>query len=129
MTDPLGPERGRGSLAYGVVIFLSAFLLFAVQLILGKYFLPWFGGTPATWTMCMCFFQTVLLAGYAYAHGIASLNARKQVVVHSALLLLSLAALAVTAKMWHAPLTPDLSWRPQGNTAPAWHLLVLLSVA
>jgi len=36
-------------------IFLGAFLLFAVQLILGKYFLPWFGGTPALWTTCIFF--------------------------------------------------------------------------
>ena len=56
---------------YRFTIFLGAFLLFAVQLVLGKYFLPWFGGTPAMWTTCMFFFQTLLLAGYAYAHGIA----------------------------------------------------------
>jgi hypothetical protein len=23
------------------------------KLLLGKYFLPWFGGTPAKWTTCM----------------------------------------------------------------------------
>jgi len=55
---------------YWVSIFLGAFLLFSVQLLLGKYFLPWFGGTPAMWTTCMFFFQTVLLAGYAYAHAL-----------------------------------------------------------
>ncbi len=44
---------------YWVSIFLGAFLLFSVQLLLGKYFLPWFGGTPAMWTTCMFFFQTM----------------------------------------------------------------------
>jgi len=43
-------------------------LLFWTQLILGKYLLPWFGGTPAVWTACMLFFQVLLLAGYVYAH-------------------------------------------------------------
>ena len=48
--------------------FLSAFLLFQVQPILGKIILPWFGGSPAVWTTSMFFFQVVLLAGYCYAH-------------------------------------------------------------
>src|SRR5438045_7879137 len=56
---------------YAATIFLSAFLLFQVQLIIGKYFLPWFGGTPAMWTTCMFFFQTVLVVGYLYAHLLA----------------------------------------------------------
>jgi hypothetical protein len=51
-----------------VTIFLSAFLLFQVQPMIGRYVLPWFGGGPAVWTNCMLFFQAVLLAGYAYAH-------------------------------------------------------------
>ena len=37
---------------YGLTIFLSAFLLFEVQLILAKRILPWFGGTPAVWSVC-----------------------------------------------------------------------------
>src|ERR1700688_4797949 len=76
---------------YWVSIFLSAFLLFSVQLLLGKYFLPWFGGTPAMWTTCMFFFQTLLLAGYAYAHALANwFTPRTQGYLHSVLLLTSL---------------------------------------
>ena len=51
-----------------VTIFLSAFLLFQVQPIMGRFILPWFGGTPAVWSVCLLFFQAALLAGYAYAH-------------------------------------------------------------
>ena len=53
---------------YAATIFLSAFLLFLVQPLLARLILPWFGGTAAVWTTCMLFFQTLLLAGYAYAH-------------------------------------------------------------
>src|SRR5439155_16428868 len=56
--------------SYCITIFLGAFLLFSVQLVTAKYFLPWFGGTPALWTTCMFFFQVLLLAGYGYAHGL-----------------------------------------------------------
>ena len=47
---------------YAFTLFLSAFLLFGVQPLVGKFALPWFGGTPAVWTACMLFFQAALLA-------------------------------------------------------------------
>jgi hypothetical protein len=42
---------------FGVVIFLSAFLLFQIQLIVAKHLLPWFGGTPAVWTTSQMSFR------------------------------------------------------------------------
>src|ERR1700685_366877 len=78
-------------LRYRLIIFLGAFLLFAVQLLLAKYFLPWFGGAPAVWTTCMLFFQTLLLAGYAYAHGLIQwFSPRVQTALHVSLLLAAL---------------------------------------
>ncbi|MBI3864845.1 MAG: hypothetical protein HY290_23460, partial [Planctomycetia bacterium] len=56
------------ALAYAATIFLSAFLLFQVQPLIGKFILPWFGGSPAVWTTCMLVFQSLLFGGYAYAH-------------------------------------------------------------
>jgi hypothetical protein len=35
--------------AFGFAIFTSAFLLFQVQLLLGKFLLPWFRGTSGIW--------------------------------------------------------------------------------
>src|SRR6476620_10565596 len=64
----VNPRPNRGRISFGLTIFLSAFLLFWVQLLLGKYILPWFGGAPAVWTTCMLFFQVLLLGGYIYAH-------------------------------------------------------------
>jgi hypothetical protein len=51
--------------------FLAAFLLFQVELIISKIFLPKFGGSYLVWGACMVFFQCVLLAGYAYSHLVA----------------------------------------------------------
>ncbi len=53
-------------LAYAITIFLSAFLLFQVQPMMGKMILPWFGGAASVWTACMLFFQSLLLLGYLY---------------------------------------------------------------
>ena len=58
-------------LLYAATVFLSAFLLFLVQPLLAKQILPWFGGAAIVWTLCMVFFQLVLLLGYAYAHWLA----------------------------------------------------------
>lgn len=99
-------------------IFLSAFLLFQIQPIIARYILPWFGGGAAVWTTCLLFFQVMLLAGYGYAHLVATfLRPRAQAVVHIGLLLLSLFAL---------PITPAEESRPAGDDGPAMRILFLL---
>jgi len=108
---------------YAATIFLSAFLLFQVQPLISKYILPWFGGIPTVWTMCMLFFQVVLLAGYSYAHGLNTwLSRRKQIVVH--LVLLGVAALVLLFVM-----PPSGRWKPQGGDDPTWRILALLAAS
>ena len=106
-------------LAYAVVSLLSAFLLFLVQPLIAKAILPWFGGAPAVWTICLLFFQSVLLAGYAYAHYTGRLPAKKRVVLHGVLLLLTLITL---------PIIPAASWKPDTPDSPIWRILGLLTV-
>jgi len=108
-------------LRFAVAVFLSSFLLFQVQPIIARYILPWFGGGPAIWTVCMLFFQAMLLGGYAYAHLVsAKLEPRLQVKLHLSLLALSLLTL---------PITPADSWRPTGNEDPTLAILLLLLVS
>ena len=103
---------------YAATIFLSSFLLFLVQPLIARLILPWFGGTAAVWTTCMLFFQTLLLAGYAYAHGAeARLRPRAQAIVHTVLLALALATL---------PIAPGERWKPLGGEEPISAILLLL---
>lgn len=114
---------------YAVTIFLSAFLLFQVQLLMAKAILPWFGGTPSVWTTCMLFFQVVLLGGYAYAHWLVrhpSVLAQRR--IHLALLLVSLAVLAALAFVWGTPLLPDDRWKPRGDEWPIGRIVLLLGI-
>ena len=94
------PVTSRPSVAllwrYGTTIFIGAFLLFQVQPLLGQALLPRFGGTYTVWTVCLVFFQTLLLAGYAYAHLVSRLPPRRQALVHGIVVLLSLAFLPIT---------------------------------
>jgi hypothetical protein len=75
---------------FAATIFLSALLLFWIQLVMAKMLLPRLGGTPAVWNTCMLFFQVLLLAGYSYVLAItARIGVRKQAILHVSILLLS----------------------------------------
>jgi len=115
------PIDRRLAFHYGLTIFLSAFLLFQVQPIIGKMILPWFGGSASVWTTCMLFFQMILLLGYFYSHWVVRyLSPRRQSLLHSALLIASLMLL---------PLAPSTGWRPSGAENPTLRILGLLSAS
>jgi hypothetical protein len=57
---------------------------FPVELILSDYVLPWFGGSAAVWITTMLVFQTLLFAGYAYAHWVSGRPTALQKKVHLA---------------------------------------------
>jgi len=115
---------------YAFSVLLSAFLLFQIQPMIGKYILPWFGGTPAVWSTVLLFFQALLTGGYAYAYWLLGrLRDRLQGIVHLILLGISFGLLLVTALTWRSPLTPDASWRPQGSDLPIWGILRVLAVS
>jgi len=106
---------------FAATIFLSAWLVFQVQPLIAKYVLPWFGGTPAVWTICLLFFQAGLFFGYAYAMlTTRHIPARWQAVLHVALLAAALGTL---------PITPDVDWKPTAGGDPTWRIIQLLIVS
>ena len=113
------PRRER-ILLYAVTTFLSAFLLFQVQPLIGKAILPWFGGGSAVWTTTMLFFQVALLGGYAYAHFVSNrLSLRRQGYLHIALLALAILVL---------PIIPNPVWKPEEAGDPTWRVLLVLAL-
>ncbi|MCC7084529.1 MAG: hypothetical protein IT427_05940 [Pirellulales bacterium] len=104
---------------FAVTIFVSAFLLFQVQPLIGKYILPWFGGGAAVWTTCMLFFQTLLFGGYAYAHcSVLWLKPKSQAAVHLAL---------VVAAILFLRIVPGNDWKPLDSIHPEGKILALLA--
>lgn len=93
---------------FGLAIFLGAALLFAVQPMAAKAVLPLLGGSPAVWNTAMLFFQTALLAGYAYAHGIGRLRMRVQAPVHAAVVAGGLGLVFLTGGLLTDP--PRSAW-------------------
>ena len=89
---------------YIITIFTGAGLLFLVQPMTARLMLPMLGGGPAVWTTCMLFFQTLLLAGYLYAHLLTSrLRLGWQVGVHAVVLTSALTAAALVSPPESAP--------------------------
>ena len=62
---------------FTAAVFLSALLLFGVQPMFSRMVLPQLGGSPSVWSVAMVFFQSMLLAGYAYAHFLAGMQNRR----------------------------------------------------
>jgi hypothetical protein len=93
---------------YGLTVFVSALLLFSIQPMFAKMVLPKLGGAPSVWSVAMVFFQTTLLAGYAYAHVLNRLlQSRRAAMLHLALVALTAIALPIAvAPGWSAP-PPD----------------------
>src|SRR3954463_8707011 len=110
------PQPNRAlAVVYAATIFTSAFLLFQIQPMISKAILPWFGGTPAVWTVCLLFFQSLLFAGDAYAHFTSAwLRPGRQAAVHVFAIIAALALLNVL---------PNPRLQPRGDSDPTWAIL------
>src|SRR3954465_3659924 len=88
-TWPTEQTRSRALVVtFSATLFLSAFLMFLVEPMIARMVLPLLGGAASVWNTCLVFFQTVLLCGYAYAHGASTLlGTRRHALVHGLVML------------------------------------------
>jgi hypothetical protein len=119
--DPTASRNRLVLIVYTAAIFVSALLLFSVQPLFTKMVLPRLGGSPAVWSVAMVFFQSLLLAGYAYAHYLMRLRNRMiPVVIHLLLLVIALLTL---------PLSIASGWGEPPSSGYAFWLLGLFAVS
>jgi hypothetical protein len=121
------PQAPRLSLPilFSVTVFLSAYLLFLVQPMVGRMLLPLFGGAAAVWNTCLVFYQALLLLGYLHAHALSRrVRLERQWLVHGALLLIVLLTLPLRLSR-HA--TSFDSWSPAA--AVLWRLVTSVGPA
>lgn len=83
-----------------------------------------YGGTSAVWTTALVFFQSTLLAGYAWAHlTLERLGLRRHAIAQVVLVGVALAVLAAT------PLAvPSFARPPAGGPTALWLILVLAAM-
>ncbi len=118
-----GTMAGRSLLlaTFTAAIFASAALLFMVQPMFTKMVLPRFGGAPAVWSVAIVFFQTALLAGYAYAHWLTRYTVgRISALVHLAVM---------TAAVFALPLSIAAGWERPPPSGQALWLLALFAAS
>ncbi len=115
---------------FAVSIFLSAFLLFQIQPMIGKFILPWFGGTPAVWTTVMLFFQVLLTGGYAYSYWLMgrAKNSR-QSMIHIVLLACAILLSMTLGFLWASPITPPAGMKPTDVSFPIFDIFRLLLIS
>ena len=110
-----GATSGRALLlaTFTAAITLSAALLFMVQPMFTKMVLPRFGGAPSVWSVAIVYFQTALLAGYAYAHVLTRYaGPRASIVMHLTVMVAAAFAL---------PLSIPAGWdRPPAAAEALW---------
>ena len=92
-------------------ILMGSLLLFLVQPMIARMALPRLGGAPAVWNSAMLVYQALLLGGYAYAHALGRLTARRQALVHLAMML--------AAACW-LPIGLAARTMPVGGTPALW---------
>ena len=103
---------------FAVTVFASAALVFLVEPMVAKLVLPMLGGGPSIWNTSLAFFQTALLAGYAYAHALQRVKSLKaQAVIHGAALVAAAAVLPLRIN--------ELVGEPSSNHPALWLLGVL----
>lgn len=72
---PLPTTGGPADAVFGIIALAAAgcgsAAVFLAELLAGKMLLPHFGGSPATWIVCLAFFQVTLVAAYAFASVLA----------------------------------------------------------
>ncbi len=117
-----------------VITFLAAFLLFQIELIVAKLFLPNYGGSYLVWGACVVFFQAVLLLGYLFAHRmIISKGIGRYLKIHLILLLLPFLffpgrPIHITPGTSHLPLVIDIFLRLLMTIGPVFFILSTISL-
>lgn len=110
---------------YAITIFLSAFLLFQIQPLIGRHLLPWFGGASAVWATMLLFFTTMLFFGYAYSYYLSRLAYATQARIHIFVVAVG-AAIVILYTVLFQSVYPPLDWTVGSSLSPI--SLVLLSL-
>ena len=115
---------------FATTIFLSSFLLFQVQPLIGKHILPFYGGSSAVWVTAMFFFMVALAVGYVYALLLSKLRPLYQGAVHGLVILATSVSLYTHGTAWPSAITPTVNDITVSFTDPvlAVFLTLLLTI-
>ncbi len=109
--------------------FLSAFLLFLIQPMMGKIILPWFGGGSSIWTMAMFFYMSFLFLGYFYSYLVTSfIPIKKQLILHLFVIIIVLLYISFNFFRWDFAIHPNKNFISISNQFPEKSILQILTM-
>jgi len=117
-----------------LLTFLSAFLLFQIELVMAKLFLPNYGGSYLVWGACIVFFQAVLMVGYLFAHTMLKrLGMHSYLRLHLCLLFIPLLFFPINHQHLEfnassLPLVLDIFWHLIITIGPVFFVLSTMSL-
>lgn len=76
------PSLARRRALFLIAICTGSMLLFLVQPMIARMALPRLGGAASVWNSAMLVYQSLLLAGYGYAHWLGRFAPRRQAAIH-----------------------------------------------
>ncbi len=123
-----------GKILLSLITFLAAFLLFQIELVIAKIFLPNYGGGYLVWGACVVFFQAVLLLGYWFVHQcMNAIGVGRYRLIHVALLAFPLLFfpgrnLDVVFANSSLPLVVDVFLRLALSIGPVFFVLSTMSI-
>ncbi len=122
------PRKALGYPLYAVTIFLSAFLLFAIQPIAAKHLLPFFGGSSSVWATSLLFFTTILFAGYSYVMVLTRYRQHTQILIHVGIILAA-GLYTIGAVLLWGSIYPPLESLSDSTIPPMLRVLIALSLS
>ncbi len=109
----VNPAARSSRILFIATILTGSFLLFLVQPMVARMALPRLGGAPSVWNSAMLVYQALLLGGYAYAHWLSRFAAKRQAMVHGALLLFAALWLPLGLAGFEPPVNASpIFWMP-----------------
>ena len=113
---------------FAVTIFLSSFLLFQVQPLIGKHILPWYGGSSAVWITAMFFFMVVLAIGYLYALWLSRFSVWYQSIIHLSVVAITAIFTYSHTVSWPSGITPTIDDLQVTTADPSLSVFITLAV-
>ena len=115
-------------LLFAASTFVSSFLLFQVQPLVGKHIVPWYGGSAMVWVTAMLFFMVALAMGYLYALVVSRIALRLGAMVHIGLLIGVLCLVYWHSRLWPSAITPPVTVLESIATTPTLTVFLLLTL-
>lgn len=126
-SDESRAGTGRNRLLYLATICTGSFLLFLVQPMIARMALPRLGGAPSVWNSAMLVYQALLLGGYAYAHVLGRLAARRQAMIHVGLFAVAALMLPIGLATGNPPVDGNpflwVPWLLLGSIGPLFFVV------